>query len=300
MAEDAQPSDRLRGPQRSSNRPAAPESSASADRSTPSRRASTRSATSRAAALLASTTSRTGPVCPSKQLPQSRGALGGPGDPERGRGDPGQAEIVGAPGERRHPPPLHPEDAGRPVEGDLVEAIGAGDDRRAAGPEPDQGLGHQVGLPLPRDADQLELGTGGVDQRPEQVEERPERQLPADGRREPQGGVEPRREQEGEAQLGQAAPQGVRLGLDGDPQLGQDLGAARVPRRGAVAVLGDRDAARGDDDRRGGRDVDRVGAVAPRPAGVEQRRGEADILPGRRRARGPPRRRRRPPRPTPP
>ena len=118
----------------------------------------------------------------------------------------GEAEIVGVPGERRDPTLLDPEDAGRPGEGDLVEAIGAGDDRRAARPEAGQGLGHQVGLPLSRDADELEPGTGGVDQRPEQVEEGPERQLAADGRREPEGGVEPGREEEREAQLGQAAP----------------------------------------------------------------------------------------------
>ncbi len=63
----------------------------------------------------------------------------------------------------------------------------------------------------------------------------------------------------------------LRLDLDLDAERGQHVGAARARRDRAVAVLGDRHAARRRDERRRGRDVEGAPAVAAGAAGVDHR-----------------------------
>ena len=59
------------------------------------------------------------------------------------------------------------------------------------------------------------------------------------------------------------------VGVDVDAERGEDIGGAGLGGEGAVAVLGHRHAAAGDDERRGGRDVEGAGAVAAGADGVD-------------------------------
>ncbi len=170
-----QASPRLTRPQRSSSLPAAPESIARAACSTPSISVATSPATSRAAALLARTVAQDRPGLAREESADPVRAVGGPRDAEFDREDARQAEVLGLPDLARDPAQLDPSDAGRGVERDLVEAIAAGDDRPTTGPEPGQRLGHQLGLVVARDTDELKLRSRGVGQRADQVEQRPER-----------------------------------------------------------------------------------------------------------------------------
>ena len=62
-------------------------------------------------------------------------------------------------------------------ERDLIESVGPGHDRGASGPEPGQRLRHQLGRPIARDPDELEIGPSGVGQGTDQVQQGPKRQL---------------------------------------------------------------------------------------------------------------------------
>ena len=91
-----------------------------------------------------------------------------------------------------------------------------------------------------------------------------------------QARVEPRGEQEGDLQLGQAAARS-RSARDRSRRPGaQNVGAARAPGGRAVAVLDDRHAARRHDDRRRRRDVDRARAIAAGSARIEREKPGAD------------------------
>ena len=64
--------------------------------------------------------------------------------------------------------------------------------------------------------------------------------------------MEPGREQEDDAQLVETFLEQLGLDLDNNAQTVEDIGAARPPRRGPVAVLGDSHPAGGQHDRRSG------------------------------------------------
>ena len=99
-------------------------------------------------------------------------------------------------------------------------------------------------------ADELALRAGRVRQRPEQVEDRARAELDP-GRRDVAGGaVMARRHQKADADLPQARAHDRQVGIDIDAERGQHVGRARFRRKRAVAVLGDRHAAAGDDQRR--------------------------------------------------
>jgi hypothetical protein len=96
------------------------------------------------------------------------------------------------------------------------------------------------------------------------------------GRDEPHRRVEGARVQEPDAELGDGAGDGVRRQLDGHAPGLEQVGGPATAGGGPVAVLGDPNAAGRHHERGDGRDVERAGAVAPRPAGVEQRPGHVD------------------------
>ena len=81
-----------------------------------------------------------------------------------------------------------------------------------------------------------------------------------------------RREEERDAGLVEAALDDRRRGRDVDAERLEQVGAAAAARHRSVAVLRDRDAARGEHQRRDRRDVERVRAIAAGAAGVEHRR----------------------------
>ena len=87
------------------------------------------------------------------------------------------------------------------------------------------------------------------------------------------------------ASLQAALDDGGRRG-DVDAERLEEIGAAASAGHRAVAVLGDLDAAGGDHERRHGRDVERVRAIAAGAAGIEDV-GVLPRQPGRPRAHGP-------------
>ena len=126
------------------------------------------------------------------------------------------------------------------------------------------------------DPEQLAPRPGRVGQRAEQVERRPHADL-APGR----AGVlhrrvEVRREQEREADLAERRARRRRVVVDPDPERVEDVGRAGPRGHRAVAVLGDRHAGRGRDQRRGRRDVERAAAVAAGPDDVDRAVGRLD------------------------
>ena len=101
-------------------------------------------------------------------------------------------------------------------------------------------------------ADDAAARAGGVGQGPEQVERGPDADLAAGRSGVPHRRVEHRREQEGEAGSRSASPADCRIVVDPDAQRVEHVGRSRPRRDRAVAVLRDRDARRGRD-QRGGR-----------------------------------------------
>ena len=117
---------------------------------------------------------------------------------------------------------------------------------------------------------------GGVGQRPEQVERGPDPDL-APGR----AGVAHRRmevrgEQEGEAELAKGLARRRRVVVDPDAERVEHVRRSRPRRHRPIAVLGDRHARRGRDERGGGRDVERAAAVAAGPDDVDRALGCLD------------------------
>jgi len=84
-----------------------------------------------------------------------------------------------------------------------------------------------------------------------------------------QRGVMRRREEERDARLSEDRRLMFRRDVDRDAERLDDIGAAAATRDGAIAVLGDRDARPGDDDRGGRREVQGTRAVAAGSARVE-------------------------------
>ena len=145
-----------------------------------------------------------------------------------------------------------------------------------------------------RDAQELSTDAGGVRERAEDVEDRSDAELAPDRRSVPHRRVVARGEHESKSDLFEARRDAGRAEVDRDPELLEDVGAAAGARGRTVAVLRDARAGCDGDDRRDGRDVERVRTVAPGAAGVDrvrrgvhldrgvtERRGEArDLLHG--------------------
>ncbi|EOD60468.1 putative RNA-binding protein [Amycolatopsis vancoresmycina DSM 44592] len=184
----------------------------------------------------------------------------------------------------------HP-DRRRRGRGDLVEAVVA-PDHQGAGAAAGERLRQHPRLVGVRAADQRRARLGRVGQRAEQVERRRDAELAAHRAGVPQRRVERRRQEEPDADLGEAALDVLRRQADPHAEGLQHVRRAGLRRRAAVAVLGHRRARRRRDDRRHRRDVDRVGAVAAGaddvdgrpvqldPPGVRQHRGRhpGDLL----------------------
>ena len=135
-----------------------------------------------------------------------------------------------------------------------------------------QCAGHQIGQFGPRHADHLPPGAGRVGQRTEQVERRPDAELPAHRAGVPHRRMEGRREEERDARLVETAfdHRGRRRHVHAERL--EQIRAPATARHRPVAVLGHLHAARGEHERRERRDVEGVRPVAAGAAGVEARR----------------------------
>ena len=81
--------------------------------------------------------------------------------------------------------------------------------------------------------------------------------------------VQERREQKADADLGDALLDPLFRRVDFDAQRAQHVGAAGLARHRAVAMLGDVDARAGNDERRGGGNIESALLIAAGAAGVE-------------------------------
>ena len=153
---------------------------------------------------------------------------------------------------------------------ELVDPSGAVNHERPAGAEGRQHRGdrlHQLGRV---DPDDLGPGARGIRERPEDVEHRSGRQLPADGRRMPHCRVMRLREEEAEAEL---VDRLLDLGWRQVEPEAERLEHVRGPRRrghGAVSVLRHARSGRRGDQRSRGRDVERPRTVAARTGRVHE------------------------------
>ena len=152
---------------------------------------------------------------------------------------------------------------------DFVEAVVSVDDEASLAAEVPEHGGEDRRQGGVVDADDLVARAGGVGQRAEQVEDGADADLAPRTDGELHRLVEHRRVEEADPGLAQAALDHVRPGLDVHAELLEHVRRAAVRADGAVAVLGDRRARAGGDERRRGRDVERVPRIAAGAAGVE-------------------------------
>ena len=117
---------------------------------------------------------------------------------------------------------------------------------------------------------------GRIGERPEQVEDGARAEFDAHRADMAHGRVMRRREHEADAGLADAARDRLRRQVDLDAERHQHVGGARLRGQAAVAVLGDRHAAAGDDEGRRRRDVDAVRIVAARADDVDGVRRRLD------------------------
>ena len=157
----------------------------------------------------------------------------------------------------------------------LVEAVVAAEHPRvdaASGEHP----GHQRRHPGVGAADRLRVGARRVGEWTEDVEGRGDAELAPGHRRMPQGGVERRREAEGDPDLLTDAGDGLRGQVEPDAERLEDVGRARLRRRGPVAVLDDRCTRTGRDDGGHRRDVHRHRSVTAGADDVQHPAGDDD------------------------
>ena len=206
---------------------------------------------------------------------------------ERRRGRAGEAGRLGREfkGVQRAPFQLH--DPGRPGGGDLVEAIEAVGHPNALGAEIAQDFRHRFEPCGGEHADQLALDPGRIGERPEKIEQRARAEFDPRRPHVAHRGMMRRRHHEADPGLMDAAFDGIRRNPDLDAERGEGVGRARTRGRGAIAVLGDRHAAGGGDDRGERRDVERARTVAAGAHDIDRvrRRPDADHLGAHRRDR---------------
>ena len=158
----------------------------------------------------------------------------------------------------------------RPHGGQLVDPTRTVHDEGPRRSEPSQYFGNSPHERRRVDAHHLGPRAGRIRQRAEDVEDRSRRQLRAHRRGVSHGGVMRRGEEKAEAELVDRLRDPFGPLLEAEAERLEDVGRAARRGDGTVPVLGDRGAGRRGDQCGGGRDVDRVGAVAPRPRRVHE------------------------------
>ena len=119
-------------------------------------------------------------------------------------------------------------------------------------------------------SDELIRGSGGIGERPQDIENRPHAQLLPHWRRVLHRRVVARREHEADSGLADAGRDLRRREQDVRAQRFEYVRAARFRRHRTVAVLGYAGSGAGRDEHRRGRDVERMRSVAARADDVEQ------------------------------
>ena len=188
------------------------------------------------------------------------------------------AEVLGSDRVRPVPAVLEFGDFRRCADGDLVEAVRPVDDHAASDAEVDEHAGQRLDEVFVVDAEDHALGTRGIRQGAEDVEDGADAKLPADGADVFHRGVILLREHEAQADLLEKLRAFFGCEADVDAERFEAVGGAALRRCRAVAVLGDGDAGGGDDEGGGRRDVDAACMVAARADDFEH--FEAGMLDG--------------------
>ena len=184
--------------------------------------------------------------------------------------DPG---LRGADGEAPQGPVTQLDHLGLPGGGEFIHAL-AMHHPGALGAEVAQDLCHRLQPLRVKDPQHLPGGARRIGQGPQQIEQGAEAELRADGRDVPHGAMVGLGKEEADAG-GLERPQlAFGMGLDIDPEGGEDIGGPRLRGQGAVAVLGHLQAPAGSHEGHRGRDVQGVEAVAARPADIEGGKGD--------------------------
>src|SRR5690606_26037145 len=161
-------------------------------------------------------------------------------------------------------------------EAQLVEALVARDDERMLGAEARQGFGVDRNVSRAGDADELTAHVRRVGQRTHQVEDRPATERFADRHDAAHRWMVLAGEEEADAEVGKRLLGGVHRPVEVEAEGFERVSRAGLRAGGAVAVLGDRHAAGGNDQRNGGRDIERVVAVPAGAADVDRVGGRFD------------------------
>ena len=168
---------------------------------------------------------------------------------------------------------LHQHRIGDRGGGDLVHAVAPVHDQGPFDAQAAEGAGHQFQLAGIVDAQDLELGSRRIGQRPEQIEHGAHPQFAAGGGGMLHGRVMAGCEQKADANRIDAVRHRIGRNVQAHAERLEHVGAAGAGGDGPVAVLGHRLAAGGDDDGHGGGDVEGVharGSGAAGTAGIEQ------------------------------
>ncbi len=245
---------------------------------TPSARSRAAPAMTRAAAALKTRDVAIGVCARLRARPASAAALwaGSPPLSSAGVGA-RQADILGRDLEGTDLAVVQFDDLGRPGRRYLVEPVGAMDEPDALRAEIAQHLGHRPQPGRRKHADQLPFDAGRVGQRAEQVEDRARAEL--DARRRRHGALR----HDGVCAIMKPMPASLMQARRRraarpilTPSAASTSARARLGGGRAIAVLGDRHAAAGDDQRRQRRDIVGAGTVAAGADDVDRVRGRFD------------------------
>ena len=144
-------------------------------------------------------------------------------------------------------------------------------DKRPVSAETLQALRHKFGHRRGKHAHYLPRRARGIDEGPEQIEDSPKAQRPAHGRGKTHRGVHFGREQKRNSVLLQTVLHHFGMDVEVEAERGENVARAAFARRRPVAVLRHGNARARNDERRSGRNVERIHSVAARAAGVYRR-----------------------------
>ena len=212
-----------------------------------------------------------------EQGTERRGIMGGVAAANGGDGMGREAEVRGGQAAHRdHAVGRHLGNVVAAGEREFVEALVARHDHRMGGAQLAQCVGIDGDIGGASDADELATDIGGIGERPHQVEDGAFADRPADRAETLERRMIILREQEADAQiLERGFCRGGRA-IEIKAQRFERVGGPRLGRGSAIAMLGDRHAGGRDHQADGGRDVERMMAVAAGAADVDRAVGRVD------------------------
>ncbi len=182
-----------------------------------------------------------------------------------------QAEILGRQRQAANDAVAQLGNVGLARDRDFVEAIGAVHHEGAFHAQLAERSRQQLRIAFIVDADDLRRGSGGIRERAEQIENGAHLEFAASGHRVARRGVHGRREEESDADPFDCGGDSLGREIDAHAEMLEDVRRAAARADRAIAVFGDAHARARNDERCGGRNVERARSVAAGAAGVDER-----------------------------